>query len=773
MTNTKHHHLLKNAEIILNKRFGYPTFRKGQEKIITGILQGQDTIGIMPTGGGKSICYQIPALLLEGTTIVISPLISLMKDQVDTLRELGMPATFINSSINYTEAAKRFQETRQGKHKLLYIAPERLSAGQFSAQLATLPISLVAVDEAHCISQWGHDFRPSYLDITPFLETLPDRPVVTAFTATATPEVTEDIIALLHLRDPNVCITGFNRESLSFSVVRGENKQDFLLSFLQNHREQAGIIYAATRKEVDNLFEMLDKKGYTVGRYHAGLSDQERTENQEKFLYDDLNIIVATNAFGMGIDKSNVRYVIHYNMPKNMEAYYQEAGRAGRDGEPGKCILLFAPQDIYIQRFLIEQSTLEQDRKEKEYQKLRTMIDYCYTPHCLRNYILHYFGEEMTETCGKCGSCDDDFDIHEITIEAQMILSCVVRMKERFGISLVADVLKGSQNKKVLSYGFDKLSTYGLLSNMKIKEITDLINYLLAEQYLTLAGGQFPVIKLTGKATPVLRSQEKVYRKVRKRKEAAVADSDLFEQLRALRKEISQREDIPPYVVFHDSTLREMAEVCPTDQVSMLAIKGMGETKFARYGHSFMEVIRKHLQETGGLQPAAPTATTILSTPVPTAAPSATAKTDASDAPDTPVLPAAPIATVDSPVPPAAPSGSSQAASPAKSPAAKRISSHLTSYMMYQEGDTFEEIAQKRGLTLTTVQNHIVRSGMEGYELDWDALIPREYEELILERVKTLGTKKLRPIKDALPDQVSYLAIRAVIGKYRDEIKKE
>ncbi|MGI6406298.1 MAG: DNA helicase RecQ [Syntrophaceticus sp.] len=757
MINTTYTRLLKNAELILKKHFGYPSFRKGQEKIISSVLQGQDTIGIMPTGVGKSICYQIPALLLDGTTIVISPLISLMKDQVDTLRELGIPATFINSSIDYHEAVKRFRETQQGKYKLLYIAPERLTAGEFSAQLKTLSISLVAIDEAHCISQWGHDFRPSYLDIMPFIETLPDRPVVTGFTATATPEVTQDIIKLLRLQDPNVYITGFNRENLSFSVIRGENKQDFLLNFLQNHRKEAGIIYAATRKEVDNLYEILSKKGYAVGRYHAGLSDKKRTENQDKFLYDDLKIIVATNAFGMGIDKSNVRYVIHYNMPKNMEAYYQEAGRAGRDGEPSTCILLFSPQDIFIQRFLIEQSTMMPAKKEREYQKLRDMIDYCYTPHCLRNYILHYFGEETTGECGKCGTCNDEYELQEITIEAQKILSCVIRMKERFGISLVADVLKGSQNKKVLRYGFDKLSTYGLLSNMKIKEITDLINYLLAEQYIALAGGQFPVVKLTRKAVPVLKSQEKVYRKVRIEKETAAPDSHLFEKLRTLRKEISQRENIPPYVIFHDSTLREMAEVCPTDQASMLTIKGMGETKFARYGHLFLEVIRKHLQETGSPQHAAQTAT---------------AKVDPSNATAAPGIPVSTTSTADAAVPPAAPSGSSQTESPAKSPTAKRTPSHITSYMMYQEGDTFAEIAQKRSLTLTTVQNHIIRSGMEGYELDWDALIPQEYEDLILERIKTLGTNKLRPIKDGLPDQVSYLAIRAVIGKYGEELKK-
>lgn len=588
--------MLKDAELILKKKFGYHSFRVGQEKVISSILQGQDTIGIMPTGGGKSICYQIPALLLEGTTIVISPLISLMKDQVDTLQDLGIPATFINSSLKYAEAQKRFQETRQGKYKLLYIAPERLAAGQFSTQLATLSISLVAIDEAHCLSQWGHDFRPSYLGIVPFLQTLPVRPVVTAFTATATPEVTQDIIDLLRWKEPQVFITGFNRENLSFSVIRGENKRDYLLNYLLDHQEQAGIIYAATRKEVDNLYEILVKKGYAAGRYHAGLSDQERTENQEKFLYDDLKIIVATNAFGMGIDKSNVRYVIHYNMPKNIEAYYQEAGRAGRDGEPGACILLFSPQDIHIQRFFIDQSTLESARKSREYQKLRAMVNYCYTPECLRNYILHYFGEDTNDSCGQCSTCDDDCELLEMTIEAQKILSCVIRMKEGFGVSLIADVLKGSKNKKVLGYGFDKLSTYGLLKNLKVKEITDLINYLLAEQYLSLAGGQFPVVKLTRKAVPVLKGQEKVVRKVRKTEEIITSDSStqLLEQLRTLRKEISQREKIPPYIIFHDSTLREMAEVCPTNQVSMMAIKGVGETKFARYGQLFLEAIQKY-----------------------------------------------------------------------------------------------------------------------------------------------------------------------------------
>lgn len=699
--------MIEEAKTILNKSYGYSSFKKGQEKVITSILQGHDTVVIMPTGGGKSICYQIPGLLLDGTAIVISPLISLMKDQVDTLQGLGIPATFINSSIDYAEAVKRFQETRDGGYKLLYIAPERLAAGQFSSHLASLAISLVAIDEAHCVSQWGHDFRPSYLEIAPFLQSLPVRPVVAAFTATATPEVTRDIVKHLNMKEPGVYITGFNRENLSFSVIRGENKRDFIFDYIAGHQDQSGIIYAATRKEVDNLCTTLQKKGYAAGRYHAGLSDQERKENQEKFLYDDLQIMVATNAFGMGIDKSNVRYVIHYNMPKNIEAYYQEAGRAGRDGEPGDCILLFAPQDMQIQKFFIEQSTLEPARKEREYQKLRAIVDYCYTPECLRNYILHYFGEETADRCGKCNNCSEESELCEITVEAQKILSCVIRMKEGFGISLVADVLKGSKNKRVLSYGFDSLSTYGLLNNLTKKEITDLINYLIVEKHLALDGGQFPVLKITRKAIPVLKGQEKVFRRVRVQKERIVPDNQLFERLRALRKEISQREEIPPYIIFPDATLHEMAQYCPTDQSSMLAIKGVGEIKFARYGQLFLELIQKYVQETG-----------------------------------------------ESP------------ANRDKPQAEDRLPSHIKSYMMYQDGSSMEEIAEKRGLSLITIENHIIRSGMEGYELDWDRLIPQEYEGLILEQVKTLGTARLKPIKEALPDNISYLAIRAVIGKY-------
>lgn len=587
--------MLRQAQEILKKTFGYTSFRSGQEKIIQNILQGKDTLGLMPTGGGKSLCYQIPALFLPGITLVISPLISLMKDQVDTLNNLGVSATFINSSLDQEEVEYRIQQTLQGKYKLIYVAPERLEAPRFRSKLHTLPIALLAIDEAHCVSQWGHDFRPSYRAIAPFIQELNRRPVVTAFTATATPEVTQDIVRLLGMQRPGIYTTGFNRENLFFSVLRGENKKDFLLRYLGNHPGQAGIIYAATRKDVDSLHEFLSKKGFGVGKYHAGLSDNERNRVQEMFIYDDINIMVATNAFGMGIDKSNVRYVIHYNMPKNLEAYYQEAGRAGRDGEPGECILLFSPQDIQVQKFLLEQSPMSQEKKTNEYQKLQAMTDYCHTPRCLRQYILNYFGDDQGEAhCGNCSTCKDERELTDITIEAQKIFSCILRMKEQYGISLVADVLKGSKSKKVLQYGFQHLSTYGLLKEQTSKQIADTIHMLVAEGYLTLTEGMYPVVKLRPLAAPVLKGQERVYQKAERAPQAVSKDDTLFERLRVLRKEISQRERIPPYIVFSDSTLREMCQYLPQDEAALLAVKGVGQAKFERYGEVFLQEIRAY-----------------------------------------------------------------------------------------------------------------------------------------------------------------------------------
>lgn len=705
--------MLVKAQEVLKKYYGYPSFRRGQETIIQNILQGKDTLGIMPTGGGKSLCFQIPAILFTGTTLVISPLISLMKDQVDALHSLGIEATYINSSLDQEELEERIHRAGQGKYKLIYVAPERLESPGFRTKLKSLKISMLAIDEAHCVSQWGHDFRTSYLAIAPFIRELPHRPVVTAFTATATPEVTQDILRLLSLKTPRVYSTGFDRENLYFSVLRGENKRDFLVDYLESHPGQAGIVYAATRKEVDALHEYLQKRGFAVGKYHAGLSDAERISNQEMFLYDDITLMVATNAFGMGIDKSNVRYVIHYNMPKNMESYYQEAGRAGRDGEPGECILLFSPQDIQVQKFLIEQGQLAEGRKLFEYQKLQTMVDYCHTPRCLRKYILSFFSEEKTpEECGNCSSCKDDRELTDITVEAQKIFSCILRMNEQYGISLVADVLKGSQNKKVLQYGFHKLSTYGLLKEYTVKQISDLINILVAEGYLYLTEGQYPVVKVRPKALPVLKSQEKLLQKVRKKEEKPAADDLLFEELRQLRKQISQREQVPPYIVFADSALREMCRHLPRDKRSFLSIKGVGQAKFERYGQEFLEVILTHAGQHS----------------IPMQAVQAEAGEPAGE---------------------------------------KEPPSHVLTWQLFKQGHSLQEIATKRNLRPVTVQDHLMRCGLEGYDVDWDTMIPQEYEDIILKTIKELGAERLKPIKEALPEEVDYLAIKAVLCKYK------
>lgn len=584
-----------NIQEVLKKYYGYDSFKHGQKQIIESILQGTDTVGIMPTGGGKSLCFQIPAIIFTGITLVISPLISLMKDQIDALKDLGMDATFINSSISQQNVMKRIQDAKAGKYKIIYIAPERLQSTWFCSQINSTNISLVAIDEAHCVSQWGHDFRPSYLYITTFINSLTIRPVVAAFTATATEQVIKDISKQLVLNNENIFITGFDRDNLLLSVIRGENKKDFIVDYLKNINKNAGIIYAATRKEVETLYNYLNKKNFSVGKYHAGLKDSERESFQEAFLYDDIQIMIATNAFGMGIDKSNVRFVIHNNMPKNMEAYYQEAGRAGRDGEHSECILLFSPQDTVIQKFLIEQS-IASHRQPLEYERLQIMVDYCHSQKCLREYILKYFGDKnIPHSCNNCSNCLDESDFTDVTVEAQKIFSCIVRMKERFGSNLVAEVLKGSQNKKILQLKFNILPTYGIMKEYTLKEIKNTISLLISDGYIQSSQDQFPVIKITSKALSVLKGTEKVYQKIRKQKEIIKENNTLFEMLRELRREFAQQDNVPPYIIFSDNTLKEMSTRCPTDEISLLKIKGIGEFKIKKYGNKILELIKTYV----------------------------------------------------------------------------------------------------------------------------------------------------------------------------------
>jgi len=718
--------MLREAQEKLKKYYGYDDFRKGQEKVIESILSGKDTFAVMPTGAGKSVCYQIPALMLKGVTLVISPLISLMKDQVDTLNSIGIAATYINSSLSINEVNERIDKVAQGEFKLLYVAPERLESDFFCNMLNRLTISLLAVDEAHCVSQWGHDFRPSYAAISSLINKLPERPIIAAFTATATQEVRIDVIKLLKLREPDVYVTGFNRENLSFTVIRGENKRDFVLNYIADNKDKVGIIYTATRKETNNLYELLHKKGYKVGKYHAGLGDEERKQNQEKFLYDDINIIIATNAFGMGIDKSNVRYVIHYNLTKSMEAYYQEAGRGGRDGEPSECILLFSAADVLLQKFFIEQSTESTQRKANEYKKLQAMVDYSHTTRCLRKFILEYFGEEnVVDKCGNCSTCNDESELVDITIEAQKIFSCIFRMKERYGTSLIAEVLRGSKNKKVLDLGFDKLSTYGIIKQYTVKEIRDLINVLTAEEYLSLADGQFPVVHLKEKAVAVLRNEEKVYQKIEKKKAKVVRDTGLFEILRILRKEISEREKVPPYIVFADSALREMSEYFPVNKKDMLNIKGVGESKLNKYGEEFIQVIKKYMVDNN-------------------------------------------IELKEEIIYNEESDGEVQMQGVVKSGSKNedKVPSYVITYNMYKEGKSVDEIIRERKLKSLTVQEHIFKCAAEGFDVNLDDFIPKHHEALIIEVIEKIGATKLRPIKEALPDEIDYLAIKATIFKY-------
>ena len=587
---------------VLHKYYGYTSFRKGQENIITSIINKEDVLAIMPTGGGKSICYQVPALCLDGITIVISPLISLMKDQVDALKTMGVKARLINSSLSNSEYSEVLEEIENDECKIIYIAPERLDSMEFVNIIRGKNISQVAIDEAHCVSQWGHDFRVSYKKIPYFINRLDKRPIVTAFTATASNEVREDIINILNLHNPAVYITGFDRENLSINIVKSSSKNKYTLDYVENHKNESGIIYASTRKEVETIYEGLLKRNYSVAKYHAGLSNEARKEYQENFINDDIKIMVATNAFGMGIDKPNIRWVLHYNMPQSIENYYQEIGRAGRDGEDSECVLLFSPGDVHTQKYLVEVGIENPDRKRVQYKKLQQMVDLVYSNTCYRKNILNYFGETFLEDCNNCSNCLNEGEVVDKTLDAQKVISCIARMKRSFGATMIIDVLRGSKNKKVLDLGFDTLTTYGIMKNYSNEDLKTFINTLVSHGFLDVVEnigprGSFPTIKLNEQSLKVIRQEIKVEFKEDKVTKSRYVENELYEMLVSLRSEIAKEEGIAPYMVFGDATLKNMASVYATNKEEMLNISGVGQIKYERYGKRFEDIIEKYIEE--------------------------------------------------------------------------------------------------------------------------------------------------------------------------------
>lgn len=603
---------MRQKEEILKEYFGYDSFRKGQESIINAILEGRDILAVMPTGAGKSICYQVPALMLPGITIVISPLISLMQDQVKALNENGIHAAYINSSLSDSQISRALEAAANGRYKIVYVAPERLETREFMGFASRTDIAMVTVDEAHCISQWGQDFRPSYLKIIDFVNSLKKRPILSAFTATATEEVKNDIACILSLRDPHVVVTGFDRENLYYQVENLKHKDDFIVSYIEKHPQDSGIIYCATRKNVEALHELLFQRGVPVTKYHAGLDNDVRKKNQDDFIYDRAPVIVATNAFGMGIDKSNVRYVIHYNMPQSMENYYQEAGRAGRDGEPSTCILLFSSQDIMINKFLLERkdfSGVEPEDieliRQRDAKRLQVMEGYCRTTGCLRNYILSYFGEKTGAPCDHCGNCHREYREVDMTAEAKAIINCVFETKGRYGLNIVLGILLGAKRARLREIKAETYKTYGALKEKNEAELRLLISQMILEGYLYQTEDRYSVLKM-GNIAPLKDESTRVILRMHEEKEPSgkpksakrkstdaltSAGYELFERLRALRLAIAREEALPPYIVFSDKTLIDMCVKMPSDEPEMLGVSGVGAAKFGKYGQRFLEEI--------------------------------------------------------------------------------------------------------------------------------------------------------------------------------------